>query len=118
MKVLGRTLIILFAAGVIAGATYGLSNAGVLDGLIGGGEMGGERPEGDFESGEMPEMGEMPEGGAPGEGGMEGGLNFREVLESLKTIGIIGVVVILLSLGWDQVRKIQKRSTLKRAGAS
>ncbi|NTW01066.1 MAG: hypothetical protein HGA19_07095 [Oscillochloris sp.] len=98
MRTIGRTLVIVLAALLVAGATYALGNNGLL-GSAGDRSHGGEvvseggAPTGSFaESGERHGRGEHSEGGGDHE---EGGIG--SAVEILKNLVIISLIVALVS---------------------
>jgi len=112
MKLLGKIIVILVAALMVAGATLALENSGALSSLTGGGPGGrGERPEGAptdadsvFAAGERPERG----GDFGGEGGREGGW--------ASDLGLIAAVVAGVGLlGWLAGQATTRRKLAKAA---
>ncbi len=107
MKLLGKIVVILMAALMVAGATLALENSGALSSLTGGGHGGEGRGEwaGDgttnagsaFAAGERPERGEFPGGGRGGEGGNWAG----NLVNMARNLAIIAAVVAGVGLlGW------------------
>ncbi len=97
MRTIGRTLAILLAALLVAGAVYGLGNAGLLGGAQGGPPAGaavgqGGPPSGEFQAGEGRGQGGHSEGG----GAVEVG----------KNLAIIAVIVGLVAGGAALARQI------------
>ena len=129
MKLLGKIVVILLAALMVAGATLALDNSGALSSLTGGGAgERGERPAGAptdadsaFAAGERPERGQ----GGGGRGG-EGGGNWLSSLGGLaRNLGLIAAVVagvwLLGRLGRQattrhKLAKAEMPSTLKEEG--
>ena len=119
MKLLGKIIVILVAALMVAGATLALENSGALSSLTGGGPGGrGERPEGAptdadsaFAAGERPERG----GDFGGEGGREGGWA-SGLLNVARNLGLIAAVVAGVGLlGWLAGQATTRRKLAKAA---
>ncbi|MBN1120788.1 MAG: hypothetical protein JXJ17_06890 [Anaerolineae bacterium] len=111
MKIAIRILIILLAAALIAGITYGItqlssgSGSTAAEGFQHSGEGGRERAEGGNRG-----AGEGFNPGAfEGEHSHSTGANFSTTLENLGKIGIITAIVIAISLGLDQVKRARHR---------
>lgn len=119
MKTLWRTLIILFAAFLVIGATVGLANAGVLGSFSRfPGERGGFG-EGNFTPGNLSPDGFQPRGGGEGfgegfrpehdfggrEGGFGRGLNIFTWIKNLALISVIVVVVVGLERLFTRKRR-------------
>jgi len=131
VKTLGRLLLILAAALVIVGATYGLAQAGFLRNLMGGrGELfefeGGEggrlrgpeagfeprlRPGGEDASGQFGQARPERFGAQGRDGGREGGSLFGvgEVVKNLAIIGVIVLAVVALTVAGDWLRRRWRR---------
>ena len=119
MKIIGRILIILAVALVVVGAVYGITQLLPGDQLPGGqGERGAEfdgdrpanfeRPDGDFEG-----MGARPEGG---EGhGEQASWSFRETLKNLAVVGVVTLIVGLISMAWNRLRRWRRRRVASAA---
>lgn len=114
MKLLGKIVVILMAALMVAGGTLALENSGALSSLTGGeghgGEGRGERPTGAptdadsaFAAGERPERGE-------GRGGEGGGNLAGSLLGMARNLGIVAAVVAGVGLlGW-----LSRQATTRR----
>ena len=115
MKLLGKIVVILLAALLVAGGTLALENSGALSSLTGGaghgGEGRGERPTGApanadsaFAAGERPER-----GGGEGGGNLAGSL-----LGMARNLGIVAAVVAGVGLlGWLSRQAATRRKLAK-----
>ena len=118
MKLLGKIVVILMAALMVAGATLALDSSGALSSLMGGGSgERGERPAGAptdadsaFGSGERPERGDGEFGG--GEGGRGG---WASSLQSVaRNLGLIAAVIAGVGLlGWLSRQAATRRKLAK-----
>ena len=95
MKTLGRILIILAAFALVMGITYGIVNSVSSSTTVRGVERGGEntpRPEEGvqppFPAGQRPRF--------PGGEGRAGGSVIRLILGTVKNIGLVALVVVLV----------------------
>jgi hypothetical protein len=97
MKTLGRILIILAAFALVMGITYGMVNAVSSSTLVRSFERGGEgspRPEGvqpQFPNGQRPEV-----AGGEGREGRGGVSIIRLILGTVRNIGLVALVVVLV----------------------
>lgn len=133
MKVLVRALIILLAAGIVAGGTLGLMQLPAVQSWIT--SMGGEQhgPPGDIanpsefqpataagEDGGTTTAPAPAETGAPREGGRGGhnGGNLLGLVEVAKNLGIVAAVSLALAgAGWA-IRRVQPRRHAPVAGTA
>lgn len=121
MKLLGKIVVILMAALLVAGGTLALENSGALSSLTAGAGPGGEgRGEWDgdgtadadspFAAGERPERGEFPGGGRGGEGG-----NWSSSLLGMaRNLALIAAVIAGVGLlGWLSRQAATRRKLAK-----
>lgn len=106
MKIIGRILIILAAALLVVGATYGFVQltGGSRFGLRDGGRgqfVGGNPPAGGFLGANN------PRGDFGGEGGRRGGGLFGafDVLRNVFVVGVIFLIIMSASVVYDGLRK-------------
>ena len=117
IKLLGKIMMILLAALMVAGATLALDNSGALSSLTGGPGERGERSVGaptDTDSAFA--AGERPERGGDGEFGGEGGRGgWASSLQSLvRNLGLIAAVVGgVWLLGWLARQAATRRKLTK-----
>jgi hypothetical protein len=107
MRLIGRTLAILFAALLVAGATYALGGAGLAGGTSGG------PPGAAVTSGGPPAGFQAGEGHRHG-GDRDGGGIFG-ALEVGKNLAIMAIIVALVGGGAALARRIWPRSAPSRA---